>query len=492
MRISPLQKYEPKDWSGLTTENHLGALFGTQPHVISNLLENIFDVNLGTDLDRFMDQFPKVEIPDDEDWEWFLQGQSQKNIPLIGAYADLNLAALPAKPGIGVSRFVLEFPERLFVATDVLVGELDTETLFMQVKIDPVPNGTNWLYEVELITGDSQLFVPSSHLATGLRFSKDYSATEQTLSKRGGSVTHTSPFRMQNRCSMIRKNYEVPGNMISKGVNKPLAFSFKDPVSGKISSTWLSKLDWDFLNEFRSEKARLLMYAQPNRTSQGTYLNKGESGYEIKMGAGLLAQVAPSNVFYYNKFSVKLLMDVLMSLSYGKLPEDKRKFVLGTGEYGWIQFHEEVEKMGLPFSANNAGNRVTGTGQNLRVGGQFTSVGLLQGIEVTLMKIPHFDDIIREKQLHPDGGTMRSREYLIMDFGTTAGKHNIQKVCVKGNEETYGYIPGMRDPFNPYNNLSSPQMRASKVDGYEVFKAYWGGVQVNNPMRMARLIPAFQ
>lgn len=489
--LLPLQKYEPKDFSGLVTENHLGAMFGLEPILTSPLIENIFDVNLGYDLDRFMDRFPTHEIEDDRPFEWVLQGAEYKNYPLISATniaGDLAGSAAFPKAGINLTRFYLEFPERAFEATDVIIGEEDTETLFFHVKTDPKPSGTNWVYEVELLTGDYNLFAPASALAAGQRFSKEYSLTEQTLSKRGGNVSHTSPFRMQNVCSMIRKEYEVPGNMILKGENKPLAFSFKDD-KGKIHTTWLKKLDWDFMKEFKREKSLLMMYAQPNKAADGTYKSKGESGYEIRHGAGLMAQVAPTNVFYYNTFNLDMLTEVIMSLSYGKLAEDSRKFVLGTGEYGFIQFHKEVEKRGIAFSYNNAGGRISGSGNDLKLGGQFVSYGYLNGIEITLMKIPHFDDIVREKQMHPDGGTVKSREYLVMDFGTQGGQNNIQKVKIKGFDEAYRYIPGLRDPFSATGEATKPGMTASSVDGYKVMKAFWGGVKVCNPMRMARLLP---
>jgi hypothetical protein len=490
MLVSKLKVFDSKDWAGLTTETHLGNIYGIEPHLTSKLIDNIYDVNLGLDLDRFMDQFPSIEVPQME-YDWMLQGVDVRNYPLIEAYNSNNEApgsAGFAQPGIAMTEFYLVFGERVFEATDFIVGE-DTEAYALRVMEDPKPVGTNWEYKVQLITGDYNLFVPVSELQAGIRFSKEFSGVESTLSKRGGGVTHTSPFRMRNRLSQIRKQYTVPGNMIDFGANTPVGFQFKTK-DNKIHNTWLGRLDWDFMTEFKREKAILLMYGKNNKTNQGTYVNKGESGYQLEMGSGLMEQISPSNIFYYNTFDLDYLQDILMSLSVGKLPEDSRRFVLGTGEYGWIQFHKAVEARGLAFSTNNAGNRITGSGNNLRFGGQYTKLGLLNGIEVELIKVPHFDDINREKVMHPDGGTLKSREYLIMDFGTQGGSTpNIQKVKRKNNEEIFRYIPGLRDPFSPYNNLTKPSMTVSSVDGYEVHKMFIGGVKVHNPMRMARLIP---
>lgn len=489
-KISPLQKFEPKDWSGLTTENHLGAMWGQQPILINETIDNIFDVNLGLDLDRFMSKFPTMEIESDSPFEWLLNSQSPFKAIAMVNYWDSTLAAQPSQPGVGFSEFFLEFNDNIFAATDVIApASYAKETYQLQIVGEPIPNGSNWVVRVRLMTGDAALFMPASELVAGVtKFVKMFAPVEQTLSQRGSdSIMHSSPFRMQNRCSMIRAEYKVPGNMIDKKENTPLGFYFVD-AEGKRHTTWLSKLDYDFMVQFRRQKAMLALYAKNNKTSQGTYATKGESGYEIKMGSGLYEQISPSNIHYYSTFNVDVLSDILMSLSVGKLPEDQRKFVLGTGEYGMRAFHRSVETKSTTFAPNRVEMRFEGNMNNMKYGGQFKAYGFINGIEVELMYIPFLDDPSLCSVNHPDGGLLSSYEFLLLDFGTSAGKPNIQKVTVKGSSEVTRYIPGMRDPFTP-NNPINPTMTVSKVDGYEVLKMYTGGVKVHNPMRIARFIP---
>ena len=78
----------------------------------------------------------------------------------------------------------------------------------------------------------------------------------------------------------------------------------------------------------------------------------------------------------------------------------------------------------------------------------------------------------------------------IFDVGTTNGEANISKVSVKDEEEFFGYIPGLRDPFSPYNKRSEPRMMATSVDGYSVYKGFIGGVKITNPKKTARIIPS--
>lgn len=491
-RISPFQLNDASQWSGLTTENHLGFMGMQNRQLVSPLIDQIMEVNLGIDFDRFMDNFPTFTLDKDVEFEWLLAGPDIKNYPLV-TYYDSN-GNTPVKAGINNSRFYMVFPVRMFEATDAIATD-SKEVYQLQIKNDPKPVGTNWEYEVELLTGDPTLFVPVTELTVGKRYAKLYSPVEQTLSQRGGTVQHNGYFKMYNRCSSIRSQYEVPGNMITAGDNKPMGamFAIKDDAGNvKTEATWLGKLDWDFMSQFKRQKAYLGMYAIHNKTSQGTYVNKGESGYEIKMGAGLYQQVSPSNIHYLNNYTLDQLQDILLSLSVGKLPQDQRKFVIGTGEYGWIRFHKLVEARGIPFSHNNAGNRISGTGNNLRFGGQFTSLGLLNGIEVELMKLPFLDDPTLNTTQHPDGGLVSSYEMLIMDIGTSNGKPNVEKVLVRGSEQdVYGYVPGLRDPFSPNGSASKPKMSANLKDGYQVGGMHISGLKVNNPTKIARILPNF-
>ena len=490
-RISAFQLTDAEQWSGLTTENHLGYMGMQNRELISPLIDQIQEVNLGMDFDRFMDRFSTFTLDRDVEFEWLLSGPDIKNYPLV-TYYDAS-GATPAKPGINQSRFYMEFPVRMFEVTDAIAT--DSKEVY-QLRITEVkPVGTNWRYEVELLTGDATLFVPASELVAGKRYAKLYSPVEQTLSQRGGTVQHNGYFKMYNRCSSIRSNYEVPGNMILAGENKPMGamFTVKD-ANGKIrtEATWLGKLDWDFMSQFKRQKAYLGMYALHNKTMNGTYTNKGESGYEIKMGAGLYQQISPSNIHYLNNYTLDQLEDILLSLSVGKLPQDQRKFVIATGEYGWKRFHKLVEARGIPFSSNNAGGRITGAGNSLRFGGQYTSLGLINGIEVELMKLPFLDDPTLNTAQHPDGGLVSSYEMLIMDIGTSNGKPNIEKVVVKGMEtDAYAYVAGLRDPFSPNGGAGRPKMASNLKDGYEAGCMHISGLKVNNPTKIARILPNF-
>ena len=114
----------------------------------------------------------------------------------------------------------------------------------------------------------------------------------------------------------------------------------------------------------------------------------------------------------------------------------------------------------------------------------------VNGIEINFILDKMKDNTIHNMLMHPSGGPVTSYIYDIYDFGTTNGKPNVQKIKVKDYEELYGYIPGMRDPYQPYNNLTTPRMMASSKDGYSVFKQWCGGIHVANPKKTGRYIPS--
>jgi hypothetical protein len=491
-KISKLQIVDQKYWSHLTQEKHLGWLGMQDPIYLSKVMNKVYEINYGSDnLVSFIESIPSMEIEDEGSFRWMLMGNEERNIPLIKA--SLSEAGTVVndtdKPGLGRSRFYLYFPENYFSATSVIVGE-NPNSYSLRIVDDPVETADGHRVKVELVTGDDTLFVPAEDLKRGTRWSEEYGLVERELSKRGNSVHHAGPMMMENTTSVIRKNYEVPGNMITKGKNKPLAFAFVDE-NGKTQTRWLDKLGWDFQKQMRWDKSRLWMYGRSNKMSDGSYGNKGESGNTIYSGFGLYEQMEGGHLLYYNNFNLDMLTDFAMDITVGKFREDSRKFVMSTGERGAYEFHKSASNKASGYSWLQSGHNFKMEGGKMKLDeGQIMKYVSVNGIEFNIIIDPMKDDPVRNKILHPRGGLASSYIYDIFDFGTTNGEHNIQRVTVKDNEEFFRYIPGMRDPFSPYNKQTAPSMAATSIDGYAVYKQYIGGIVLRNPLKTARIIPS--
>jgi len=282
--------------------------------------------------------------------------------------------------------------------------------------------------------------------------------------------------------------HTVPGNMI----DRPFATAWRDD-KGNVHKTWTQYEDYQFDMQFRQEKNRLLMYAQANKTTDGKYKNFGKSGHIKKQGAGIRQQMEASNTSYYNNFSIDYLIDILLDLSEGKLPSDKREFVMRTGERGAVQFHKAIENNVQLFTPLYNESRMYKAGGQSGVkmpygyGGQFIEYMGPQGIKVNLSIDSLYDDRERNKIYHPDGGVAESYRYDILDVGTSDGEPNIRKVYVTGSEDGMGYEPGLRHPFSRGGERN---IMAHSTDGYTVHRWAMCGAMVKDPSRTAQIIPS--
>jgi hypothetical protein len=431
----------------------------------------------------------KKYLDTDDDFVWDLIGSGKKNVPLVEARIGGTAITATSQAGIGFTTFQMVFPEQWFTDENIIVGHKN-EKYPLQIKGDPIPEGTNWVYTVELITGDDMLFVPSEELAPGTRFSKDWSLVEKTLSKKGGGINFTSPFKMRNSFTMIRMQHTTPGNMI----NRPMGCIIPaDTKAGKKEfKVWTQYEDFEFERQFREERNKALMFSTSNRRDDGGYSNIGKSGHIKSQGAGLRQQMESSNSVSYNSFSIPMLLNILVELSEGKLPQDKREFILMTGERGAIQFHLAIESYSQLFTPLFNTDRMykksaQGIQMGLGYGGQFLEYMGPQGIKVGIKVHSLYDDRERNKIYHPNGGMAESYRYDILDMGTSDGEANIQKVYAKGQEEILGYVPGFRNPFSP-NGANN--VMADPTDGYTIHRGSVFGVMVKDPSRTASLIPS--
>ena len=105
--ISSLQLYAPKSWSGLTTENHLGSVFAQEPTLVSNIISRVFGLNQYAGMDYFLSiGGGEQELPDDNDFEWYLKGDDEKAITINGYSA--NSTVKPGQHGSLVTIFMAE------------------------------------------------------------------------------------------------------------------------------------------------------------------------------------------------------------------------------------------------------------------------------------------------------------------------------------------------------------------------------------------------
>lgn len=480
-------------WKGLTKETHLGALGQIAPQKATNLMVQLLATYRGKSLDTFLSQFPVREFEDDNEYTWDVIGSSRRNIPLVEARDENGdtVTAGTGNVGAGTAPFYLVFPEDWFADGEVIVGNYN-ELYQFRVLGDARMEGTNAVYRVELMGGNTD-GVPKERLLAGERFSIEAAYVEKELSRKVGDVRFSSPVSMRNEWSHVRIQHKVPGSML----NKKLAVGIPVKKDGKptVQTMWMHYVDWEAEMQFADYKNNALAFGRSNRNGNGEYTNIGKSGGVIRTGAGLYEQMEAGNTYYYNDFSLKMLENALYELSAGKLGMGERTFLIRTGEKGAIQFHKAVLNTvsgWTQFVTDGNASIINKTNSPLHTnaltaGFQFTEYMAPNGIKIKVEVDSYYDDPVRNKVQHPNGGPAFSYRYDILYIGTM-DQPNIFKCKIKGQDEYRGYQWG---PFrNPFTGETNNPYASFDEDAAVMHKYATLGICVLDPTRTMSLIPA--
>lgn len=379
---------------------------------------------------------------------------------------------------------------------EVIAGELN-EIYPLRILDNGRNEGTNTVYKVELMGGITT-GMPASELVAGKRFSVEYAPVERELSRKVGDVRFASPVAMRNEFSTIRIQHKVPGSMLGKKV------AFGIPVTRETQgryvkdtiNMWMHEVQWQLEQQWNDYKNNILAFGRSNRNNNGEYLNVGKSGEVIRMGAGLYQQMEVSNTMPYNTFSLKLIEDALYELSAAKLDMKDRTFIIKTGERGALQFHKAVldtvsgwtafqingDQIGMVRKTNSPLHE-----NALSAGFQFVEFLAPNGVKVKVDVDPYYDNPVRNKIQHPNGGVAFSYRYDIFDIGTM-DQPNIFKCAVKGMEgDMTSYAWGLRNPWT--GQMGNSNMSYDE-DSATIHKMTTTGVCVLDPTRTMSLIPS--
>jgi len=474
--LNALQVSYAKSWAGLTTENHLYAIYQNQPQLASEIVTEIFNRRGYLGLDNFLSKYPTKMMEHDGEFRWMLKGDEERAIKILSftsaAYSSVG------KAGLNQEKFLLELEERNFGVSDYLI--FDDRTFGVRIVGEGYSTGSGWVYEVQSMNPATGGFIPAQLMTAGKKVSRQNNIVTNTLNDEYSQAQFTSHFEMRNIFSTLSKEQVVAGNMH----NRPLLITM-NVGDGKPVTVWTKWQDIITEMQWRREKASQLMFSEFNQRADGTFATKARNGFVIKQGAGLRQQISPSYKFYYNTLTLDYLHEVAQNLSINILTEDQREFLILTGERGMFMFSKLIEDKVAVFQPMGNPDRLTGTGSNLGFRGQYKTFEGYNGIKYTVMHMPEYDNVIHNRLPHPDGGYTENYRMTIMNIGTTNGEPNIQKLGVKGRTDIKWYVPGSTSPFGPQNN----GMGASGVDGYEIKYLTTQAIKLQNPLSAAELIP---
>jgi len=496
-KLGKFQSFEFDSWGKTSKLNHLGGIFRLHPQMATEMMVQLLAFHKGKTLDTFLSQFPTKEFDSDDEYTWQVIGSMVKNLPLVEARTlDGTVVADNVNAGANGEPFYVVFDEDLFADGAVIVGELN-EIYPLRILGDGYREGTNIRYKVQLMGGVIG-GMPGEQLQPGKRFSKEYAPVEREFSRKVDDITFSSPIMMRNEFSSIRMQHKVSGALINKKIafGIPVEVPNNNGYTVKTYDMWMHYEQWVLEQQWNAAKNKLIAYGRSNRNKNGEYLDIGKSGEVIRMGAGLFQQMEVNNTDFYNNFSLKKIEDALYNLSAANLDMKDRVFILKTGERGAAQFHKaaldtisgwqafttNADQIGMVRKVNSPLHD-----NALSIGAQIVEFKAPNGVTVRVDVDPMYDDPVRNKIMHPNGGPAYSYRYDIFDIGTM-DQPNIFKVGVKGQVGDYtSYEWGFR---NPFTGKMGNEYMSHDEDSATIHKFTTTGVCVLDPTRTMSIIPA--
>ena len=480
--LNNLQLYRGRRFSDLVDENMISNALLTKPHEVSGLLSLVFgtkDDGVSTAIDLITGGLGKTMIIENREYEWSVMIDSEHavNIRYVKwngkelTAADIDEATIT--PGLNGSPIYIGLEERWFGPGAVL----SFDNVNFQVRVNGVPyqDGSTWVYECYVAEGFSGSYIPVEYLLPGRQVSRIGSAYEE-YSDEADIINYQTPFKMRNNLTTLRLTYDITGDAYST----VLAIALRDPETGKTSYLWSDYQYWLALREWKRREEKFLLFSKSNRNKDNTYNLKGTNGRPVPISAGLFEQISPSNVRYYTTLTAELLEDYLFDLCYNILGTNERKFIALTGEMGIREFDRILKEKVAGFNLIDT-KFISGSGQELTLGGQFTTYAMTNGIQLTVKRCAMFDNMEMFRQLHPlTGKPLMSYTFMFVDLGSRDGQANIVKVCRKGREFVQWTTGGSVIPTGYANSINT--LRSNSRDGYQVHFLGEEGIMLRNPL----------
>lgn len=487
----------------VTHRKHLAALGLLKDIEIPDIIERFGTANDDVNFDTLIKNQKTEEFDDDRPFSWTTIGRKLKRAELKEARTidGTPITENSGNIGQGGEHFYLVFRTKLFHFGEILIGSQRSHYQ-MQIMQQPISEGSDTVYEVQLVTGNDT-GIPAYLLLAGENFTYEYSLAENEGSNPRGGIRNQTLSRDRSEWTTIRKDKEFTGR-----ADRQQAFLVDIPVVGAdgkkgIYQSWFDLESETFRQEWKEEKSRVRLFARSNRTANGLYLNLGESGNVEKQGDGFIAQIERGNVGEYNGFGKYFSLDPMIDMLTkavieGKVPLNRRKWVVVTGAYGMKQASQWIKSQTkgwteLEVSAQSLGiiNRVSNPNESVALGfgAQFTTYRAPMGIELNFMVDMQLDDPDRNMEPGPDGvGTMSSYVYYIMDLGNDAFPNFVNcKIRDTKFEDDFFYVIGARNPWGIQlpNNVRSHAKDTSSIGVLATFGGY-----VRDPYRCLVYKPA--
>lgn len=463
----------------------LAASYNTaQPHVFDNTLAKIFTSSNrfnGKPLIGMTQAKGNVKEIDTEIYRWTLQGAEEKPLRVME-----NIEPTNTTIGIGRTLFKIKLDDNYFAHPDVLMGE--DPDYAIEVIDGPLQDGVGYIYTCRLQTDDMTKYLPSYLLDPGREFSKVWTTVSSEFNDQFGTQQYASSFQLESQVSAFAQKFTLTDKALREQGRISVDFLYTDPSTNQSQkiTKFMPMAEAKMHDElYRSMEAQ--MWYGEKSTSMGP------GGYWKKTGPGLRQQMRDGHIEYYNgTLTEQRLIDYLMSIFFSRVDEGDRKITVMTGTGGSIMFHKMMAASAKSFFTmdSNFIRTMSENPKHLAFGAQFTHYQGPEGIEVTVIKNPLYDDRRYCKRMHPDypDRPIDSWRMTFLDFGRSGDNmSNINMLKVKDTYR-YGYEPGTVTPMGPVQGGAVNNLKA----GCTWFVENTCGIWMVDPTRSGELILDFE
>jgi hypothetical protein len=369
------------------------------------------------------------------------------------------------KPGVGHSDIKVTFDTHLF-KKKALVMTPDNTLLQVRDEGLSVPGGGVQL-SFRLVDPNPASFLALDQLTPGTVWGLTGGSPVSNSRSFGTQSTTQYPGKRKNQISILRKSYEMAGNI----TNRVVEFQFYTE-GGKMSRYWVDFEEYQHMLAWKEECETHLWVSEYNRDNLGVIpLTDPDTGLPVPMGAGMFQQIRSNTT--YSVFTETLLRTILGDVFRGAPDTGMMDVVLYTGTGGFDSFDlgmKDSTLFSLIAESGIGSNFVKSKAGGLNLGGYFRSYEHVEGHTITLKKLPMLDHggYADRSARHPvTGRPLSSYEMYFVDQSTYDGIPNLRMVHQEGRLEIRGLHQGMTllkgSNFGDYKgngryvNLATPQ-----------------------------------
>ncbi len=348
------------------------------------------------------------------------------------------------KPGIGNSKFYATFPDN-WIKRFYIIQSTNGIQAYVHSDGQPVASG-GYRYELELAAAGPTDYCPYTELEPNVKWIELFTQVAESESRSTESKM-VMPGLFKNQMGFMRAGMSWAGNAANKMMKINVGVTQADG-SRKETMVWMDYFMWQFEKRWIEECEHYYWYSRYNRQADGLIpLKDMLTGKVIPTGSGILEQIL--NKSTYSELSYKALANKIGDALFGQNDTGNMAITLFGGTGARREFHKAILAEGGTYLSNYqavADKFVTGSGNNLMLGGFFDGFYHIDGYTIKFKHNPLYDTgrVAKASPLHPKTGLpLESYRMTFIDDSDVDGSPNIRHVAQKGRAYMDGVMRGL-------------------------------------------------